>query len=109
MFLTKTNGDSILTKLKVVLRDHIVSLDGTYPWMDSFQRLVPLKQTAMPKADVVHVEATSPEDGMIYLHIAFGFALNKTADSGCWQVVQLCISWSFAASPVFNRNMRRCC
>lgn len=52
--------------------------------MDSFQRLVPLKQTAMPKAGVIHVEETSPEDGMTYLHIAFGFALTKTADSGYW-------------------------
>lgn len=55
--------------------------------MDSFQRLGLLKQTAMPKADVVHVEATSPEDGMIYLHVAFGFALTKMADCG-----QLCSS-----------------
>lgn len=60
--------------------------------MDSFQRLAPLKQTAMPKADVVPVEATSPDDGMIFLHIAFGFALTKMADGGCWQVVQLCTS-----------------
>lgn len=77
--------------------------------MDSFQRLVSLRQTAKPKVNVIHVEATSPEDGMIYLHIVFGFALTNTRDSGCWQDVQLCTSWSFAASPVFNRHMRNCC
>lgn len=60
--------------------------------MDSFQRLVPLKQTAMPKANVIHVKATPLEDGMIYLHIAFGFALTNTADSGCRQDVHLCTS-----------------
>lgn len=40
----------------------------------------------------MHAEAPSPGDGMIYLHIAFGFTLTKMADSGCWQVVQLCTS-----------------
>lgn len=44
---------------------------------------------------------------MIYLDIAFGFTLTKMVDSGCWQVVQLCTSWSFAVSPVFN--MISCC
>lgn len=88
MFLIKNNRGSILTKLKVVLRDHIVSLDGTYPQMESFQRLVPLEWTAIPKSDVICVEQTSPKDGMIYLHIAF----TKMADRGRWQVVQLCTS-----------------
>lgn len=38
VFLIKTNGGSILTKLKVVLRDHIFSLDGTYPSNGEFPK-----------------------------------------------------------------------
>lgn len=43
-----------------------------------------------------------PEGGMMHLHIAFGFVLTNTADSGCWQYVQLLHFMKFCCNASFH-------